>query len=253
MIVTIDILPKQGWQVEEWVGPVFNIDGKTANIQMDSSQSVAVRLKLTTPPAATPTDTPIPPADRPIPPTATPLPTPTPTPEPTATLRPTNKPFPTYTPFPTLTPTPRPTATPTDLSYFEMGLDYYNDGKYQQAIDKFDEAIQLDPNHAKSYYNRGLAYAELGEYRWAIRNFYKAIALDLNNANDAIYYTYVGSAWASQGLHWQAIPIYGYAIQKDPDYALAYNKRALARYYLGLHKEQKADEAKACSLDSQFC
>ena len=60
MVVTIDILPKQGWQVEEWVGPVFNIDGKTAKIQMDSSQTVAVRLKLTTPPTATATDTPIP-------------------------------------------------------------------------------------------------------------------------------------------------------------------------------------------------
>mgnify|MGYP000486398315 CR=1 FL=1 len=59
MVVTIDILPKQGWQVEEWVGPVFNIDGKTAKIQMDSSQTVAVRLKSTTP-TNTPTDTPAP-------------------------------------------------------------------------------------------------------------------------------------------------------------------------------------------------
>ena len=32
------------WKGDEWVGPVFNIDGKTAKIQMDSSQSVAVRL-----------------------------------------------------------------------------------------------------------------------------------------------------------------------------------------------------------------
>ena len=59
MIVTIDILPKQGWQVEEWVGPVFNIDGTTAQIQMDSSQTVAVRLKSTTP-IATPAATPVP-------------------------------------------------------------------------------------------------------------------------------------------------------------------------------------------------
>jgi hypothetical protein len=44
MVVTIDILLKEGWQVDEWVGPVFNIDGNTAQIQMDSSQSVAVRL-----------------------------------------------------------------------------------------------------------------------------------------------------------------------------------------------------------------
>ena len=30
MVVTIDILPNEGWEVNEWVGPVFNIDGTTA-------------------------------------------------------------------------------------------------------------------------------------------------------------------------------------------------------------------------------
>ena len=65
MVVTIDILLKEGWQVDEWVGPVFNIDGNTAQIQMDSSQSVAVRLKSTTPeptpePTREPTRTPTP-------------------------------------------------------------------------------------------------------------------------------------------------------------------------------------------------
>ena len=54
MVVTIEILPDEGWEVDEWVGPVFNIDGTTAQIEMVSSQSVAVRLKLTIPPTATP-------------------------------------------------------------------------------------------------------------------------------------------------------------------------------------------------------
>ena len=122
MVVTIDILPKQGWQVEEWVGPVFNIDGKTAKIQMDSSQSVAVRLKLTTPPTATPT--------------ATPVPTPTPKP-PTARftgdrailiLPPTSTPK-VIRVTATATPTMKPTttrwivpATPTDTKCFFLSL-----------------------------------------------------------------------------------------------------------------------------------
>jgi len=94
MIVTIDILTKQGWQVDEWVGPVFNIDGKTAKIQMDSSQAVAVRLKLPTHPTATPVV---------APPTSTSTPTPTDTP------------MPTYTPFPTEPPTP---AAPSSKDFF---------------------------------------------------------------------------------------------------------------------------------------
>ena len=59
MVVTIDILPKEGWQVDRWVGPVFNIDGMTAQIEMDSSQTVAVRLKSTSP-GVMPTNIPTP-------------------------------------------------------------------------------------------------------------------------------------------------------------------------------------------------
>ena len=54
--VTIYILPKQGWQVEEWVGPVFNIYGNRAKIQMDSSRTVAIRMKRA-PPTPRPTAT----------------------------------------------------------------------------------------------------------------------------------------------------------------------------------------------------
>ena len=99
MVVTIDILLKEGWQVDEWFGPVFNIDGNTAQIQMDSSQSVAVRLKSTTPkpPAATPTTIP----------TSTPMPTYTPFPAAT--------PRPTYASAPT--PTPRPTPYELEVLY----------------------------------------------------------------------------------------------------------------------------------------
>ena len=41
-MVTIDILPQPGWQVDKWIGPVFKVDGTTAKIQMDASQAVAV-------------------------------------------------------------------------------------------------------------------------------------------------------------------------------------------------------------------
>jgi len=86
MTVTIDILPKQGWQLDKWVGPVINIDETTSQIEMNSSQSVAVLLKSTTPPTPMPTDTPIPATKTPIPPTRTPTPTPTPTPVPPKTF-----------------------------------------------------------------------------------------------------------------------------------------------------------------------
>ena len=63
-------------------------------------------------------------------------------------------------------------------------------------------------------------------------------------------------AGRSQGLlgeYQRAIEDYDKAIQLDPDLAPAYNNRAWAYYYLGQYTKQAADEAKACSLDRQYC
>jgi len=240
MIVTIDILPQQGWQVDKWIGPVFNVDGTTAKIEMDSSQSIAVRLKPTTPPTATPTDTPIPPTD-------TPVPTPTPTSEPTATPRPTYAPFPTYTPFPTPTATPRPTytprATPTarvifvtptptptrrptptlnSAYYFNKGYDEIRDGKYESAISSYTIGIQLNPTGSSAYSNsRG--YSALGFSHAALGQFQRAI-LD-----------------------------YNYSIRLDPRNATTDYNRGNTYGKLGNYRKEAHDKAKACSLDSKYC
>ena len=130
--VTIDVLPKPGWKVEEWVGPVHGVSGKTAKIDMDASLTVIVRLvqeKAPTiaPPSLKPSaaltrslltpDAPIPsptPTQMPVP-TATPTPVPTATPTPVPTATPTPVPTATPTPIPTATPTPIPPATPTPI------------------------------------------------------------------------------------------------------------------------------------------
>ncbi len=119
-------------------------------------------------PTSTTEPTPIPPTDVP---TSTPTATATPTTIPTSTPMPTYTPFPTATPRPTYTPrptptarvivvtptftprptptrTPRPTPTPDASFYFDKAYDYYDDGKYQLAVDEYTKAIQLDPASA---------------------------------------------------------------------------------------------------------
>ena len=51
-------------------------------------------------------------------------------------------------------------------------------GKYQRAIQDYDEAIRLDPQDAFVYINRGIAYHDLGQYQRAIQDFDEAIRLD---------------------------------------------------------------------------
>ena len=237
MVVTIDILPKRGWQVDEWVGPVFNIDGKTAKIQMDSSQTVAVRLKSTTP-TNTPTDTPIPPT--PIPPTDTPIP-------------------PTATPYPPVRPTPTPfpkanvikaTLTPSPHSHYRKGKEYKDDGKYQLAIDEFTNAIRLNRNYVPAYIIRGNAYSLLGQQQRAIQDFDQAIRLQPDNA---IAYNNRGGDYGRMGQHQRAILDFDKAIELKPDYAKTYNNRGLAYNKLGQYAKRDDDKFQACIRDTKYC
>ena len=258
MIVTIDILPKQGWQVEEWVGPVFNIDGTTAQIQMDSSQTVAVRLKLPTPPTATSVV---------APPTSTSTPTPTDTPKPT------------YTPFPTEPPTPALDAS----SYHDEGMEYMNAANWSMAIEQFTLAVLLNAQLEDAYFSRAYAYGQLGQYQLAVQDYDKAIQLDPKHAmaynNRGYTYSLLGQhqraildvdksielypsaeayhsrafAYAGLGQHQRAIGDYDLAIQFDPNVAIAYTGRGAAYDALGQHAKADADKAKACSLDRYWC
>ena len=62
--VTIDVLPEAGWEIGEWVGPVYDVTGNTAKVDLVVSQAVVVRLKnkesSTSTSTAGPTDTPLP-------------------------------------------------------------------------------------------------------------------------------------------------------------------------------------------------
>ena len=90
--VTINVLPKEGWQVDEWVGPVYGITGKTAKINMTSNQTVIIRMvrfetALQSPVPVPPTPTPIPTLPTSVPPTPTSEPAPAPRPTPTLRVR----------------------------------------------------------------------------------------------------------------------------------------------------------------------
>ncbi|MBR4153482.1 MAG: tetratricopeptide repeat protein [Selenomonadaceae bacterium] len=50
----------------------------------------------------------------------------------------------------------------------KRGDTYYKQGKYEQAIQEYDKAIELNPNYINAYINRSFAYGELGEYRLSI-------------------------------------------------------------------------------------
>jgi len=82
------------------------------------------------------------------------------------------------------------------------GNTYLNLGERLRAIEDYDEAIRLSPQHADAYYNRGIAYADLGEYQLAIDDLNETLILDPQYAdafaNKALTYTFLGKSLEAQ-------------------------------------------------------
>ena len=59
--------------------------------------------------------------------------------------------------------------------WFDKGYALDDHGKYDEAIEAYDEAIRLDPNVAPAWYNKGLALDELALYEEAISAYTEAV------------------------------------------------------------------------------
>jgi tetratricopeptide (TPR) repeat protein len=80
--------------------------------------------------------------------------------------------------------------------HLDKGVEYAEQGRIDDAIAQFSEAIELDPQFGWAYHNRGFTYFLLGNYQRAIDDFDEAIRLDPQDAETrasrALAYTGLG-------------------------------------------------------------
>ena len=62
--------------------------------------------------------------------------------------------------------------------YFEEGINYRDQEKWDEAITAYTKAIELDPEFAAAYNNRGYAYFRKADIEAALADFTKAIELE---------------------------------------------------------------------------
>jgi Flp pilus assembly protein TadD len=137
-------------------------------------------------------------------------------------------------------------------TYYQQGLQAYQDGKWVLAVQHWKAAASLDPKSAKIHKALGLAYRWLGagdknkqrereNCQFAIEEFKKAASLDPQYAKA---YSNMGGAYECVGHQDKAIQSYEKAISLDPKLKNTY-------YYLALLYKQRNEIAKAKQLVKQ--
>ncbi|MEH2048891.1 tetratricopeptide repeat protein [Nostoc sp.] len=134
-------------------------------------------------------------------------------------------------------------------AYMNRGLAHYDLGDNQAAIEDYNQAIKINPNYANAYINRGLARYDLGDKQTAIEDYNQAIEI---NPNDANAYYNRGLARYDLGDNQAAIEDYNQAIKINPNYANTYMARGLARYNLGDNQTAIEDYNQAIKINPNY-
>lgn len=127
------------------------------------------------------------------------------------------------------------------------GTKLHDEKKYTQAIEKYKEALKLDPQSWLAHYEMAFTYYESKSYENTITHAEESIKNDKNNA----YYSYVilGSAYDLVGKPKKAIKVYEKGIKKFPEKYLLYYNLALTKYNINDLKGAEPHAIKAIKLN----
>lgn len=118
--------------------------------------------------------------------------------------------------------------------YYNLGIAYYEVNQNEEAIDHYRKAIAIKPKHAKAYANMGLALENLGRVEKALEAYKNSIRIDPESTTVRLK---LAAFYESQGTWDEAIGEYRTALESDPEYAKAHYWLAKALF----HKEKLPD------------
>ena len=175
--------------------------------------------------------------------------------------------------------------------YYEQGQEAFFNGRYDEALVYFTNAIEENPNKAEYYLGQGQTYAALGQYaearealeaavveqdleltrknnkraRRAIGITYyeegnyaeaklyfeKALAEELLPSLNADIRMYLADALECEGDYAAAIAVYDELLKEQTDYAAGYRARAYMSYVAGDYEKSLADYDAAIALEPE--
>jgi len=129
--------------------------------------------------------------------------------------------------------------------WFKIGLDRGRAGDNEGALEAYQQAVALDPDHFNAHMNMGLRYGKLLMNVKAAEAFKKAVAL--RPENPMVHYSLALTS-NLLGLTDEAIHHYKEAIRLRPNFAEAYSNLATVYYQFKQGKEAIENLLKAQKL-----
>ena len=98
----------------------------------------------------------------------------------------------------------------------EIGNSFMSSKKYNNAIEAYKKAIEMDPKNGQPYSNLGFVYYRLGKYDFAVLLYKKSIDL-LDSAQDkAVSWNMLGDAYRRLGDYGNALAAYKKSGENEP-------------------------------------
>ena len=118
--------------------------------------------------------------------------------------------------------------------WFEQGNSLYFEGRYQEAIASYDNALKFKPDYHEAWYNRGLVLDYLDRLEEAITSYDNALKFkpDFHEA-----WRNRGVALGNLGRYEEEIASYAHALEFKPDDHYAWKDRGNALKQLGRNEE----------------
>jgi tetratricopeptide (TPR) repeat protein/TolB-like protein len=133
-------------------------------------------------------------------------------------------------------------------NFYRLGTVLYLGGRYQEAVDAYRKATELQPRRADAYTNLGAAYHMLGDLKQAVGNYEHAVSL---GAGDAQAFGNLAVSYFFSGRFEDALRAGLEAARRDPTHASL--QRDLGDYYgkVGRTREARSAYARAIALARQ--
>lgn len=137
----------------------------------------------------------------------------------------------------------------TAKQWLDSGYVDYQNGRFDEAINKFEKSISLNGSNAEAYYLKGVCESQSGTNIAAIKSYNQALKIDPNYAE--VHYE-IGYSYFQLNKFEKAIEAFDKAIAIRPNYAEAWFNRGSVKCIIGEKKAAEADWRKAEALGASI-